>query len=335
MTDEAHGAERSQEEREQGEAIAERVGDDDQQRLQRAGHGEALQRGRALRAHGGVERAADGDAEQGDDQDEAEGVARAAEQRPQHAVPDQLEEEEGEADDARGGEDEEARRGCRRSRDGGLLLGGRGRAAGGGHGRQRARVGAGDDRHQGVDQAGHPQGEADAEDLEEQERRGERSEHRAERVGAVEERHRAPPPVAGLLHGARGRRQGAAHQDGGTGEDQRGKEQARHRAAEGAEHRRASDGDVDGPHQPHQRRGDGRAERQAELEVRVHAQRPFGAVDAAAEPGAAHAQPAHEDGEHGGVGRGRGAEDQTQLAQPRDLIDERARPGPEQQGRDL
>ena len=41
-----------------------------------------------------------------DGEDQAEGEGRAAEERRQHAVPDQLHQEEGEADDRGGGEDE-------------------------------------------------------------------------------------------------------------------------------------------------------------------------------------------------------------------------------------
>ena len=55
------------------------------------------------------------------------------------------------------------------------------------------------------------------------------------------------------------------------------------------------------------------------------------AVGARPEQQPAGAEAADEDREHGGGRRGRGAEDQPELAQPADLIDERAEPGAEEQ----
>ena len=67
----------------------------------------------------------------------------------------------------------------------------------------------------------------------------------------------------------------------------------------------------------------------AELEARVERDRVRMPVDALAEDQTARAQARREDGEHGPGRRGRGAENEPEARKSRDLVDERARAGAE------
>src|SRR5262245_55229266 len=80
-----------------------------------------------------------------------------------------------------------------------------------------------------------------------------------------------------------------------------------------------------------QERRESRPESDAELEVRVVDERPFGALDTPAEQDPAEPEPAEEDREHGSRRRRRSAEGELKKSLPRGLVDERGKAGPEQQ----
>ena len=190
------------------------------------------------------------------------------------------------------------------------------------------------DGHEQVDRRGEPQRRTRAVELEHEEGRDEAASDGAERVGGVQCCEIFAAAVALACHGARCRRKRTAHGDGWDGQHQNAENQALDRRDRHAEARRTAGDDV--------HRADGGEEQRAErcrdghdpFQGRVEQERPRMAIDARAEQQAAGAKAADEDREHRGRGRRARAEDQTELAEPADLVDQRAEAGAEEERRD-
>ena len=106
MRGEALLAERREYEREDGQSIAEREGERDRDGFEQARVRECRKGGRPIRADERVQQPAEADARQREREDESEREHGSAEQRTEHPIPDELHQEEREANDARRGEHE-------------------------------------------------------------------------------------------------------------------------------------------------------------------------------------------------------------------------------------
>lgn len=174
--------ERAQEESEQRRLIADCEGKRDGRSLDQADASEAHQGG--WRTGPGFEEAANGtaqaNAKQSQRQDDSKAENGPPEQRPEHAIPHQLHEKEGEPNDP-GGEKDEARRrpDVRVGAPVGLPICGV-------DGRYLARPGQSTERRAGAEHGCTPQRHARAQCLEQNEIREQAANHRAERVQPVE-----------------------------------------------------------------------------------------------------------------------------------------------------
>ncbi len=165
--------------------------------------------------------------------------------------------------------------------------------------------------------------------------RGERAAgHRAQRVGAVEQPHRAPATVGVRLHGAHRRRERASHQQRWRGEDQRGEHEAQHGARAEAERERPTEAEVCGAREVEERRAQRGRRRDAQLQGGVQTERARVGVGAASQEETAGADAPDEDGEDRGRSGGGRAEDEAELALPGNLVDEGGQARAEEEGGD-
>ena len=206
------------------------------------------------------------------------------------------------------------------------------RAASPAAGSARARL-AGRQRHQQVEQRRDPHRLADTQRLQGEEGGEQGPQDGAQGVDGVEQAHHPAAGVGAALDGAGRRRQRAPHQEGRHSQHQR-REQEAHGAAPrepqpGAPpHRHVEP--LDQRQQPgREAGGDG----DPRLQGGVEGERRGLAVGPPPQQQAAEAQPGHEQGEHRGRGRRRGAEDQAEHPQPRRLVDQGAEAGRKEQQR--
>src|SRR5439155_384864 len=148
-----------------------------------------------------VDEPARADAGQRDGEDQSEGIGGAAEERGEHPVPDQLHEQEGEADGRGRDEDERAGRG-------GGRCGLRALPRRDSRRSRTCRQQASRERQHEIQEARRPDGEVRAQQLEREEGRVEAAPDRAERVRSVEQPGAAPARVGAALHGADAGRRG-------------------------------------------------------------------------------------------------------------------------------
>jgi hypothetical protein len=172
--------------------------------------------------------------------------------------------------------------------------------------------------------ARQPQRLPRAEVFQQEEGRQHAARNGAQRVRTVEQRQPAAVGIFGQQRRLRRRRQCAAHQDRGDAEHRQREQQAYHCRAEAAEAGLPAQRQIQRAHAHDQQRRQRRVKRDEQFEFGVKCERPRMAIGAAADQQSPDAQSAHEDRQHRRRGRRRGAEDQPELAQPRDLVDQRA-----------
>ena len=316
--------------REQGQAIADHVGQGEAGGLGQAGGGEEAERRLPPTEHHRVGERAEGDPGQRHRQHQPERVDRPAQDRSEHPIPDELHEEEREAHHRGRGEHERGRGGARGWRDGfpgrhGPFVHAVDTARTGEHSRR--------DGHQQVGEAGQPERPPRPEGLQHEEGGDQAAGHRAQGVDSVKDGGGAPAVVAGMLDRTRGRSQRSPGEDGRHQQHESGQDEARQRAHRPPHHRRAAEADVGLAHQREEPRCRRRRDRDQRLQPRVQLKGIGATVGARPDEPASEAEPAHEHGEHRRRGRGRGAEDQPELASPRRLIREGTGAGSEQQRR--
>ena len=305
------------------QTVAKGVGHRHAKRLQRAHHRKAAQGRSSVRAARAVDHAADTDAQQRDGENQSERKGRAAEQRTQHSVPDQFEEEEDESDQGGGDPDE-----FRRSRQGnfGATLGQRREMKFRGFRcvRTAAREEAGEQAHCEIKCAGQPEREAVAEVFQHPKRRQHGAGDRAEGIRGVEPGHATAGSVAPVADRAHCGGQGAAHEKGRSSQDDRGQYQAQHSAHDHAQAEGAAEREIEftGDHQQEGCHGGAQGDDPLESSVGAEWIRP--AVRLASQKIATQPHAAHEHGADRRGGRRGGAKDQTELAQPYGLVNQRA-----------
>ena len=259
----AEYAERSQEQRQHGHAIAERVRNREKHRFEKTRRRKRRQRGPPATTEGGIERAAETDAEQGHGEDEPEREHRPAQDGPEHAVPDELHEKKGEPREPGGSQRKPRGRpatGVRRAIgeriESALDLGTRRRV------RRAFRSDPGcDEPHGKVDGACNPKRGPRSEYLQHIERRCRASDDSAQRVDAIEQARAAPAQIVVDFHAPSRGRQRASHEERWRRENQRRQREAKYRSSQEPELGRAAEGDVDPAGDAHQARRRGRERR--------------------------------------------------------------------------
>ncbi len=283
--------------------------------------------------------AADGDPEQEAEQHEAEGVDARAEIEDEDARPENLEGEAGRPHERRREEERPV------GPDGNGNCGEGGSGAGddcGGRGGRAGPPGEGDGAERGgeVERRREQQAGMEAEKGNRQEARSGDAADRAESVRAVKHGGVAadlllrPAGRSGFFHcrvgcqpqSADDERQRAAHEQG-RGQQAKGGEPdpQQHespRLATAGSGRSSFDGDIDAGHAFEEARREDREQADADFEQRVERQRSRCAVGETAEEPGPEPEAGHENGEERRGGERRVAEDQREVAQPRHLIDQ-------------